>query len=322
MAKIFIVTGPPGVGKGSVLRKLLEENLPLYWAKTLTTRPYHKGEKATSQRIFVSEKKFKTALKKGQLLEYVWYIGHAYGTPKSELLKAYRMGKNPILEIDPEGAIQVRKLFSNARIIFLTTSLLDLKKRMLKRGRDEPAEIQRRLEKAHKIIEEFKDYDIKVINRENKLEEAVEEIKDFITECLKEPIKVLAFGTFDKFHSGHAYFLKEAKKLGDILIVAVARNKSVEMFKGKKPSQSERKRLARVKKENIADEVMLEDKKDYFKAVYQASPDILALGYDQKPIHTKMFESLKRMKLMGVKIKKIKSFKPEIYHSSFTPPHH
>ncbi|OVE75000.1 hypothetical protein BVX95_00575 [archaeon D22] len=129
-------------------------------------------------------------------------------------------------------------------------------------------------------------------------------------------MKVMAFGTFDLFHKGHEYYLTEAKKLGDELVVVVAKDKTVRELKGFFPSEDQRKRKANIEKLKFADKVVLgDDKNNWYKVIQDNSPDIIALGYDQ----SFFIESLKeKLDEFGLKteVVRIRSFYPEKYKSS------
>jgi len=128
--------------------------------------------------------------------------------------------------------------------------------------------------------------------------------------------KVLTFGTFDIFHPGHEFFLKKAKKYGDVLGVVIARDKTVKKIKGKLPRNNEKKRLAKVKIINYADEVFLGELEDKYLVVEKFQPDIICLGYDQDiPISALQNELACR----GINVRVIKfrkSYKPHLYKSS------
>lgn len=123
----------------------------------------------------------------------------------------------------------------------------------------------------------------------------------------------MAFGCFDVLHIGHEHYLKEAKGYGDYLIVVVARDKNILMFKAKQPKHDENYRLNLVKKLDFVDEAILGRENDTFKILEDYEPDVICLGYDQKA--QRLEEELKRRNLKA-KIVRAKSFKPEIYKSS------
>lgn len=121
----------------------------------------------------------------------------------------------------------------------------------------------------------------------------------------------MAFGTFDIFHKGHEKYLKQAKKLGNYLIVVIARNKTVAKVKGKLPKTPENVRLKRVAESGLADLVILGNISDKYAVIRVQKPDIIALGYDQKNFIDKLAVSFPKIKIV-----RLKPFKPSIYKSS------
>ena len=127
--------------------------------------------------------------------------------------------------------------------------------------------------------------------------------------------RVMCFGTFDGVHKGHEYYLREAKKLGDFLVVVVALDETVEAVKKKSPVYNARERAYKVQQLEIADKVIMGNPGDKLNVVVDEKPDVICLGYDQ----TFFTENLKeRLKLRGLnpEIVRIKAYKPEWYKSS------
>jgi FAD synthetase len=122
--------------------------------------------------------------------------------------------------------------------------------------------------------------------------------------------KIMCFGTFDNFHPGHLSYLKQAKKFGDYLIVIIARDKNVLELKKKLPSQTEKIRLAGVKKTGLADKAVLGGLKNKFTVLKKYKPEIICLGYDQIVNE----EALK--KIFKGRILRMKPFKEHVYKSS------
>jgi len=127
--------------------------------------------------------------------------------------------------------------------------------------------------------------------------------------------KVLCFGTFDIVHPGHVYFLKEAKKHGDFLVVAIARDVTVEKLRKRPARNNEMSRVEEVKKLGIADEVVLGDKKDHYKILDKMKPDIICLGYDQRFFIDELKSELEKRKI-DCEVLRMKAYKPEKYKSS------
>lgn len=126
--------------------------------------------------------------------------------------------------------------------------------------------------------------------------------------------KVMAFGTFDILHKGHLYFLKNAKRFGELTVV-ISRDKTVKDLKNKKPVNDEKKRLENIKKLKIAHKVVLGYIKNKYRIIQETKPDIICLGYDQKFFVDGLNIELKRLKLK-TKIIRLKPYKPETHKSS------
>lgn len=127
--------------------------------------------------------------------------------------------------------------------------------------------------------------------------------------------KVLVFGTFDGLHPGHVDFLKQAKKLGGILTVVVARDATVNEVKGRLPKRGELPRLKAVKDCTPVDEAMLGNIGDPYEVIRKLKPDIIALGYDQTSFTANLESELKKAAIPA-KMARLKPHKPETYHSS------
>lgn len=130
------------------------------------------------------------------------------------------------------------------------------------------------------------------------------------------PTTVLVFGTFDLFHPGHEFFLREAKKHGDTLEVVVARDKTVGEVKGKRPVEDETRRLAKIQSLDYVDEVILGSLGDKYQIIKAINPDIIVLGYDQKFFTENLEAELKKRKLKTKVIRLKESLMPEKFKSS------
>jgi len=126
----------------------------------------------------------------------------------------------------------------------------------------------------------------------------------------------MVFGTFDVFHLGHEFFLKQAKKLGDYLIVVIARDKTVKKVKSEYPQQNEKERMQAVKNSEYADKVILGEIDDKYKIIKKFKPDIIALGYDQFVFTYKLNKMIIDEK-MDTEIIRLESYEPNVYKSSF-----
>jgi len=124
--------------------------------------------------------------------------------------------------------------------------------------------------------------------------------------------KVMVFGTFDGLHKGHLSFFRQAKRYGDYLIAIIARNSTVWRLKGHLPIFGEKARLRAIKRVKTVDKAVLGHKKDYFRVILREKPKIICLGYDQK-IPGGLTPKIKKL---GIKIYRLKPYKPEFYKSS------
>lgn len=173
---ILIVSGPSGSGKSTLVKKLLE--LPgTMLSISATTRPPRAGEKDGEWYHFVSDEEFQGMVGRDEFLEFASVFGlHNYGTPKKWLDEARAQKKDLVLEIDVQGAEQVRqKLPKSVAIFIVPPSREELEKRIRARGQDNNQEIARRLERARLEMEHYVDYDYVVINED--LEQAGKDVR-------------------------------------------------------------------------------------------------------------------------------------------------
>lgn len=164
---ILIISGPSGSGKSTLVRKLLE--LPgTMLSISATTRPPRAGERDGEWYHFVSDSEFRGMVERGEFLEHACVFGkHSYGTPKKWLDEARAQRRDLVLEIDVQGADQVRvKLPQAIEIFIVPPSRQELEKRIRARGQDGEEEIRRRLERARLEMERYLDYDYVVINED------------------------------------------------------------------------------------------------------------------------------------------------------------
>lgn len=147
--QLIVITGPSGVGKGTLLRQLRQRHPELALSVSATTRPPRSTEVEGVDYYFVSVEEFKGMIASGKLLEWAEFAGHYYGTPRDPLLQLIEEGKTVILEIELQGARQVRQSYPQARHIFiLPPSLTELEHRLRRRGQDSEEAIARRLAQA------------------------------------------------------------------------------------------------------------------------------------------------------------------------------
>ncbi|MEO0191922.1 MAG: guanylate kinase [candidate division WOR-3 bacterium] len=163
---ILVISGPSGVGKSTVLRKVMEGMGGLWLSVSTTTRPPRPGEVDGVDYFFVSEEEFKKGIERSEFAEWAIVFGHRYGTPKKALLERMREGLDVVLEIDTQGARQIKEAFGTDCItVFIAPPSIDeLWARLSGRGTEDTEDLTRRLENARREMEEGKHYDYWVIN--------------------------------------------------------------------------------------------------------------------------------------------------------------
>ncbi|MDR2007332.1 MAG: guanylate kinase [Acidaminococcales bacterium] len=172
---LLIVSGPSGAGKGTICSALLNKYQNIYYSVSLTTRAPRAGELNGREYFFVTEGEFKKMIAKDQLLEYAVVYGNYYGTPRKNILEQLEMGNDVLLEIEMDGAEQIRTKFNEGVFVFiLPPSLEDLAARLKGRDKDDGASIKNRLEAAAGEIDRAVKYDYVIVN--NTVEEALEKL--------------------------------------------------------------------------------------------------------------------------------------------------
>lgn len=170
--RLFIVSGPSGSGKDTVLKEIFKRCPEIEFSISSITRPMREGEVEGEKYNFISREKFEDMLKNDQLLEHNVFVGNYYGTPKAPVDKAIIEGKDMIIEVDVNGAFQIKKKLPNAISIFIMPpSLETLRARLTGRGTEKAEVIEKRLGEALSEISRASEYDYIVVN--NVLEEAV-----------------------------------------------------------------------------------------------------------------------------------------------------
>ena len=164
-ARLTLLTGPSGVGKGTLVTRLLEHHPQLWLSVSATTRPPREGERDGVQYFFHARESFDQLVRQGGLLEWAEFAGNCYGTPKQPVMERLLAGTPVLLEIELEGARQVRRSFPEAFQIFLAPpSFGVLEERIRGRGTEAEAAIVSRLNRAKTELEAQKEFDAVVIN--------------------------------------------------------------------------------------------------------------------------------------------------------------
>lgn len=181
---LTVISGFSGAGKGTLMKALLEK-YEYSLSISATTRKPRSGEKHGREYFFLTREEFESMIEKGQLIEWAQYVGNYYGTPRSYVEEQLDQGKNVILEIEIQGALQVKKLFPEALLLFVTPpTAKELKRRLVGRGTEDIATIEKRMKRAAEESIYMNQYDYLVIN--DKLEECVEDTNTIIKKISKK----------------------------------------------------------------------------------------------------------------------------------------
>jgi guanylate kinase len=178
--KLIVITGPSGVGKGTLVQSLLTRNPKLYLSISATTRQPREGEVDGKNYYFLNRSQFQEMIEREDFLEWAEYAGNYYGTPRLPVEQQIKQGKTVILEIEVLGARQVKKIFPTALLLFiLPPSEQVLESRLRGRGTESDEEvILRRLTKAKGELPAAKEFDYQVVNDD--LEIALQSIENII----------------------------------------------------------------------------------------------------------------------------------------------
>jgi len=172
---LIVVSGPSGVGKGTVIAELGRRQLPIWVSVSVTTRAPRPGEIDGVTYHFVSDAEFDRMIEAGELLEYDRHFAHAYGTPRQPVLDRIAAGIPVLLEIDLLGARQVRSAMPEALLVFLAPpSWSELERRLTSRGTEDPAATATRLDRARMELAAQREFDVVIVN--GSVEQACDEL--------------------------------------------------------------------------------------------------------------------------------------------------
>jgi len=178
--KLIIITGPSGVGKGTVVKAILKKGINIWLSISATTRKPRNGEEDGKDYYFLTTKKFKEMINNEMFLEWAEFAGNYYGTPINKINEKIKHGSKVILEIEVEGACQVREKFPETIAIFLLPpNKQELEKRIRNRGTDNEESILQRLERADFEMSSSKDFDYVLKNYE--IDKTADEILKIIS---------------------------------------------------------------------------------------------------------------------------------------------
>ena len=176
---LFVVSAPSGAGKTTLCREMRLRLHDLAYSVSVTTRPPRPGEIDGTDFRFVARSQFEDMVKQGQMAEWATVHTNLYGTPAAPLETALREGRDVLLDIDTQGAAQLRARYPDAVLIFVVApSLGELEQRLRERRSDSEKEITRRLQRAREEVMLWKRYDYLIVNRDVK--EALDQLESII----------------------------------------------------------------------------------------------------------------------------------------------
>ena len=177
---LLVISGPSGVGKGTLCRRLVEDVKDLDYSVSVTTRLPRQGEVNGKDYIFVDKDEFLAKIAAGEFVEWAEVYGNYYGTPWKELEKALENGRDIILEIDTQGAMQVKEHYPDGVYIFLLPPCEEeLRARIEKRGTESPEAVKKRLANLENELKVIEEYDYAIIN--DSITEAMDKLKAIYT---------------------------------------------------------------------------------------------------------------------------------------------
>ena len=177
--KLFVISGASGVGKGTVLKAVMEKRDDLFFSVSATTRPPRPGEVDGVHYYFITTEQFEEMIRQGEFLEYDAHAKNYYGTPRGQAQEKQQRG-HVLLDIEPKGAEQVKQAEPNATLIFIMPpSMEELERRLRGRGDTPDDQIEKRLERARWEMEQASQYDHVVINEQ-------------VETCAAEILKIIA----------------------------------------------------------------------------------------------------------------------------------
>ncbi|MCQ2494492.1 MAG: guanylate kinase [Lachnospiraceae bacterium] len=194
MAKgiLLVISGFSGAGKGTLVKRLTEKYDEYALSVSMTTRQPREGEKDGVSYFFVTKEKFEETIAENGLIEFAQYCGNYYGTPRAYVEQQLEAGRNVILEIEIQGATNIKKLFPEACLLFVTTPTAQILESRLKgRGTETDDVIAKRLARASEEAKGMDMYDYIVINDD--LETCVDEVHALVDAARREPVRMKSF---------------------------------------------------------------------------------------------------------------------------------
>lgn len=186
---LVVISGPSGVGKDSVVRRMEDMGYPFHFVVTATSRPRRAHEVEGRDYHFLTVEQFEEMIRSGELLEHATVYGQYKGIPKAHVRAALDSGKDVILRLDVQGAATVRRLVPEAVLIFLTAGEEELFGRLQARGTEDAEQLRKRMETCREEMSRVGEFDYVVVNSNCRLDDAVRKIAAIITaeKCCTKP---------------------------------------------------------------------------------------------------------------------------------------
>lgn len=175
--KLFVISGPAGSGKGTVMNLLTEKSGDFSLSVSLTSRPMLKGEAEGVNYYYVTREQFEQRIAEGGVLEYTEYCGNYYGTPRKNALDVIESGKHLLLEIEVDGAMQIKRAYPEAVLVMILPPSAKVQEHRLRtRGRDTEESIQKRLKRTRDELEFADRYDYILLNEDGRADAVADAI--------------------------------------------------------------------------------------------------------------------------------------------------
>jgi len=179
---LIVLSGPSGVGKDTLLKKMEEQKYPFHYVVTVTSRPRREGERDGVDYHFTSQREFQRMIDNGELLEWANVYGNYYGVPRKEISQALSKGKDVIVKVDVQGAKTIKQILPQAVFIFLRPpSMEELELRLRQRHSESARDLALRLRKAEEEMKSLSLFDHVLTSYQGKLDEVISQIQAIVT---------------------------------------------------------------------------------------------------------------------------------------------